>query len=90
MQEQEVFRISDFDADKVYATALYTRKEGVWPNEKYFTTNNLLVVGRHVLKRRWGSRDASAGDDTFEYNGLKTVVTYDYDGLTSFAVIQPS
>jgi len=87
MEEVEVFRISEFDPEKVYATALCTRKEGTWPNEKFFTTNKLVVVGKHVRKRRWGSHDASAGDDTFEYNGHNTVVTYDYDAKTCFLVI---
>ena len=37
--ETEVFRLSpsDLKPDKYYLHALYTRKEGKWPNTKYFT-----------------------------------------------------
>ena len=47
-QEVEVYKLQRFEKDKCYEYALNTRTEGIWPNERYFTTNPLQYVGKHI------------------------------------------
>ena len=39
MPETEVFRLTKFETGTSYLFAIYTRREGRHPNEKYFTSN---------------------------------------------------
>ena len=50
--EKEVFRLNTF-TDGNYAFALKTRTDGVWPNQKHYTTHNLQYLGKHVKSARW-------------------------------------
>lgn len=92
-EETEVFRYSsgfpkghpqNFNKSKCYAFALSTRWAGSWPNEKYYTTNPLQYLGKHIRSEEWGSRDQHGGAETFDYNGKETRIVYDYEGLTCF------
>jgi len=89
--EQEVFRLTTFDTDKCYEFALSTRKEGKYPNEKYFTTNPLQYAGKYLRSNRGRGGDGGApaeifDDGTVNENGTvnEKKVYYDYDGLTCF------
>ena len=82
--EVEVFRICTFEPDKIYHFALYTRKEGKFPNEKYYTKNPLTLVGTFIRTERWGYHDNGGAASYFEYNGDITRIEYDYDGKTCF------
>ncbi|NBY40150.1 MAG: hypothetical protein EBQ66_04445 [Flavobacteriia bacterium] len=87
MSEVEVYRISEFDKTKCYGFALKTRTEGKYPNEKYYSTNLVLYLGRHVKSERWGYGDSHGGAETFENNGIKHRIVYDYEGKTCFKVM---
>ena len=76
----EVFRINSFLPDKRYEFAHRTSVEGLWPNERYFTTNVPLYLGKHIRSERWGYGDGGGGAEHFE----AASVTYDYEGLTCF------
>jgi hypothetical protein len=82
--ETEVFRLSTFEKNVDYSFAMKTRTEGRWPNEKYYTTNKLQFLGKHVNSARWGYGDQSGGSETFEHNGVQTIIAYDYEGRTCF------
>lgn len=84
--EKEVFRICNFEKNVNYAFALKTRTEGSWPNQRYYTTHVLQYVGKHVNSARWGYRDNGGGSETFDNNGVKTEIVYDYEGNTCFTV----
>jgi len=78
----EVFRRTTFDENKCYEFALYTMKEGKWPNEKYYTTNPLQYVGRHINTERVGIDED--GTEIFDDNGNINRVELDYEGKTCF------
>lgn len=84
--EKEVFRLNTFTNGN-YAFALKTRTDGVWPNEKHYTTHNLQYIGKHVKSARWGYHDNSDGSETFDNNGTLTEIVYDYSGHTCFVLI---
>lgn len=86
MTEIEVLRISEFAKDKHYAFAMKTRQSGVYPYERYYTTNPLQYLGKHVRTERWGFGDGSGGADIFvDAAGKETRIKYDYEGNTCFA-----
>jgi hypothetical protein len=84
--EVEVFRLSTFEKDVNYSVALKTRTVGSYPNEKYYTTNELHFVGKHKHSSRWGCGDNSGGSETFDNNGKITEIVYDYAGHMCFVV----
>jgi hypothetical protein len=79
--------LSSFDKEVNYAFALKTRSQGYYPNEKYYTTHKLQLVGKHVSSARWGYRDNGGGSETFDDNGKRTEIVYDYEGNTCFVVV---
>ena len=85
--EQEVFRVCHFEKNVNYAFALKTRTQGSYPNQKYYTTNKLQYLGKHVNSARWGYGDNGGGSETFDNNGVKTEIVYDYEGHSCFKVI---
>ncbi len=85
--EVEVFRLCSFDKEVNYSFALKTRTIGKYPNERYYTTNNLKFVGKHVSSARWGYGDNGGGAETFNDNGRITEIVYDYEGNTCFVVV---
>lgn len=87
MPEIEVFRFNTFDKTLHYAFAMKTKTVGTWPNEKYYTTNELQYLGKHVNSARWGYRDNAGGSETFDNDGKITEIVYDYDGHTCFTVV---
>ena len=72
MEEIEVFRMnpSISDKDKCYEFAFYTRKEGYWPNERYYTTFIPKYVGKFVKSERCGYGDGGGGAEIFDDNGI--------------------
>jgi len=57
--EIEVFRI-DPEPDKCYKTAEYTREEGRWPYQKFYTTHEPKYVGRFINEIRTGRGDGAS------------------------------
>ena len=88
----EVFRLSpsDLKTDKYYLFATYTRKEGKWPNVKYFTSNELRYVGKFVRCETWGYGDGSGAAAYFDKgDGVIERIEYDYEGTTCFLETNP-
>ena len=88
-EEIEVFRLTP-ELNKYYETALLTRKEGKYPNEKYYTTNTLRYVGMFIVQMRLGFGDGTQVIDIFEnQHNEKVKVYYTYEGTTAFKEVQP-
>ena len=85
----EVFRVTKFDKNVEYGYAYYTKKEGKYPNEKYYTTNEIKYVGKHKESITWGHfGDGHSGCEVFiNDKGEKTRVDYDYEGKLCFLII---
>jgi len=81
--EIEIFRLKP-EEGKYYETAEYTRCVGRWPNEKYYTSNNLRYVGKFIKHESSGYGDAASHRGVFLINGNKEIVNYTYEGTTSF------
>lgn len=91
--KKEVFRMceEDFDKDAFYATALKTSTEGRWPNEKHYTTNKLIGVGKFIKHRyEGGYHDNAEYSELFIHNDTIIRVKLDYDGRTCFVKIDES
>jgi len=85
----EVFRIVKFVPGKEYEFAFYTTREGIWPNERYFTTNPLKYLGKYTYSKRFGGfGDGSSGSEHFINDGNEVEVEYDYEGKTCFREVQ--
>lgn len=84
--ETEVFRISIFEKNVNYSFAMKTRSEGHWPTQKYYTTNKLQFLGKHINSARWGYGNNGGGSETFDNNGKQTEIIYDYEGNTCFKI----
>ena len=86
MTEIQVFRICPKVGDgKFYEYAECTRKEGKWPNEKWYTTNTPLYVGILVSTSTGGYGDGGWRRDYFsDHTGKEHIVKYSYDGNTCF------
>ncbi len=61
----------------------------MWPNTKYYTSNDLDVLGKHVESKRWGYHYNSGSSETFllDTTGEKREITYDYEGNTCFVAV---
>jgi hypothetical protein len=84
--EVEVFRLTSFDKNVNYLFALKTRTKGSYPNERYYTTNKLQFVGKHVSSARWGYGDNGGGAEIFDDNGKRTEIVCDHEGHTCFVL----
>ena len=84
MAEIEVFRMQPV-VNKCYEHAEYTRREGRYPNERYFTNVPPRYVGEFIRQERGGWGDNGWATDYFrDLNGNEVVVNYSYEGRTSF------
>ena len=88
-EEIEVFRLTP-ELGKYYETALLTRKEGRYPDEKYYTTGHLRYVGKFIVQMRCGFGDGVQVIDIFENEHHQKVnVYYTYEGTTAFREVEP-
>ena len=85
----EVFRLTKFDKNQEYGYSHYTKKEGRYPNEKYYTTNEIKYVGKYKESITLGNfGDGHFGCEVFiDDKGKKTRVYYDYEGKLCFLII---
>jgi len=81
--EEEVFRIIP-QINKAYETAICTRKTGIHPNDRYYTTNPVVYVGIAIKNVTYGYGDGSCGYVLFSKNGIEEKVEYTYEGTTCF------
>lgn len=88
-EQREVFRLTEFDKNIEYGYAYYTKKEGKYPNEKYYTTNKIKYVGKYKESVSWGHfGDGHCGCEVFiNDKGELTNVEYDYEGKLCFLII---
>jgi hypothetical protein len=85
--EIEVFRISP-ENGKYYKHGLCTRREGHYPNTRYYTLiGNVRNVGKHTSSERWGYGDNSGGAEYFSNGDEINRVVYEYDGTTCFILL---
>jgi hypothetical protein len=84
MAETEVYRIQPL-VNKCYEHAEYTRSEGRYPNERYFTNIPPRYVGEFIRSKRGGWGDGGWQTDYFrDLNGNEVAINYSYEGRTSF------
>jgi len=85
----EVFRVIKFDKNVEYGYAYYTKKEGRYPNEKYYTNNEIKYVGKYKETINYGHfGDGHNGCEVFITDkGEITRVNYDYEGKLCFLII---
>jgi hypothetical protein len=89
MNETEVFRITP-EYGKFYEHAEYTRREGRYPNEKYYINTPPKYVGQLIERAQGGWGDGSWRRDYFLNEiGLNVAVDYSYEGRTSFREVLP-
>lgn len=86
--ETEVFRIMP-KPGCYYETAVYTKKTGKWPNEKYFTLDTPGYVGKFIRHVQIGDRNETAHYDVFDKNGEEIQVNYTADGKTCYREVEP-
>ena len=81
----EVYRIKP-ELGKYYETVEYTRKEGKWPDEKYYTIIRPLYVGKFLNETISGYSDNKIVCYHFENDITKcrSDVYLNYEGTTSF------
>jgi hypothetical protein len=85
-ENREVFRIINFDKNIEYGYSYYTKKEGKYPNEKYYTTNEIIYVGKHKETITLGHfGDGHCGYEIFVNDKGETKrIDYDYEGKLCF------
>ena len=85
IKEIEVFRLTP-ELGKYYETALLTRREGRFPDQKYYTIHTPQYVGKFMIQMRSGYYgDGLQVVDIFENeHGEKVNVYYTYEGTTAF------
>ncbi len=88
INEIEVFRLTPKEGN-YYQTTTWTRRAGNWPNEKYYSTNDLQYVGKFIRHGSCGYRDNAEHWDIFDNNGVEVTVKYTYEGTTSFIQVSP-
>lgn len=89
--EQEVYRITP-KIGKYYFTSFYTSKSGSYlnNNEKYYTTNPLLYVGKHIESCQTSFGDGAESLEVFEKDdGTRENIHYDYEGRRVFKEMTP-
>lgn len=82
----EIYRINPIVSnEKYYEYAESTCVKGKYPNQKYYTTNIPLYVGRLIKTVTGGCGDGRWRTDYFEDNyGTEHIVNYSYEGTTCF------
>ena len=86
IEEIKVFRLKPQEG-KYYKTTEYTRKEGIWPYEHYYSTKKLKYVGKFIRHEQFGYGDSMSCYDIFDDNGKNVVVQYTYEGTTSYVEV---
>lgn len=88
IKEIEVFRLTP-ELGKYYETALLTRREGRFPNQKYYTIHTPQYVGKFMIQMRSGYGDGVQVVDIFENEkGEKVNVNYTYEGTTAYREVE--
>jgi len=88
IKEIEVFRLTP-ELGKYYETALLTRREGRFPDEKYYTIHTPQYVGKFMIQMRSGYGDGVQVVDIFENEkGEKVNVNYTYEGTTAYREVK--
>jgi hypothetical protein len=81
--EIEMFRLTP-QVDSHYEHAILTRKEGNYPDTKYYTVNTPRFVGKFIKQISYGYGDGKQVMDYFDDNGKENIVYYTYEGTTSY------
>lgn len=85
MEEVEVPRTAKLHPEKYYEYAEITRKKDVYPNERYFTTNKPVYVGKFIKTvKLYNTSDSPVVSYFEDDNGKEQVVPYSFEGNTWF------
>jgi hypothetical protein len=85
MAETEVYYSIVPEVGHCYEYAEATRKQGKYPNERYFTTNPLRYVGEFIRSVRGGNSEYGGFCAYFlDNHGKEQRVDYSYEGKTCF------
>lgn len=80
---EEIYRLTPV-VGKIYETAEYTKREGKYPKERYFTDKPLIMAGKFIKHVKTGYGDYAKHYDIFDLNGKEKIVNYTYEGTTCF------
>jgi len=84
MTEVQVFRLTPA-LNRCYEHAEYTRRQGNYPNERYFVNIPPRYVGEFIRFESGGWGDGGWRRDFFrDLNRNEVVVNYSYEGRTCF------
>ena len=79
----EVFRMTPIEG-KYYKTTTFTEIK----NNKYWSTNELVYVGKYLRHASYGFRDSAEHYAIFDKNGSEIIVHYTYEGTTCFVEVE--
>jgi len=71
---------------KYYETTFWTRREGLWPEEHYYTTVAVKreYVGMYLRHKQQGYGDGADHWAIFLRDGVEIEIEYDYEGTRAF------
>jgi hypothetical protein len=87
LKEVEVVR--SVVVGKYYEATYLTKKIGLWPNEKYYTTKPRQYVGQYLRHVKQGMGDGADHWYIFIHNGKEIEVELDYEGTRAFHEVSP-
>jgi hypothetical protein len=87
IRETIVFRLKPVEG-KYYETTEFTRKDGKWPYEHYYTNKKLKYVGKFIKHEHYGWGDNASYYDIFDNDGEEVIVQYTYEGTTSYREVE--
>ena len=87
LKEVEVVR--SVVVGKYYEATYLTRKTGIWPKEKHYSTKPREYVGQYIRHRQEGMGDGADHWYIFLRNNEEIEVELDYEGNRAFYEVSP-
>ena len=85
----EVEVVRDVVVGKYYEATYLTRKTGIWPKEKHYSTKPREYVGQYIRHRQEGMGDGADHWYVFLRNNEEIEVELDYEGTRAFYEVSP-
>jgi hypothetical protein len=86
---KEVEVVRNVVVGKYYESTYCTRKTGLWPKEKYYSTKPREYVGQYIRHKQQGMGDGADHWYVFLRNNEEIQVELDYEGTRSFYEVPP-
>ena len=80
----EVEVVRDVVVGKYYEATYLTRKTGIWPKEKHYSTKPREYVGQYIRHKQQGMGDGADHWYVFLRNNEEIEVELDYEGTRAF------